>query len=217
MDEIEQGAARPRQLRFSLPAALCVLWLVLPPASAAPASTGELDARIQSALDGIPAERVDEVVARIVETNVASTGYHAFSPGSFFQTGAPDMNLALDTAAGSLLFDDSFKNCMYAPLHLPQGSTITALVLWAVDDNTAQEADAALYRRRVDGATGIQEVALLSSSGATSGARVFTDFSILNGSVDNANYWYFAYVCLPGANQIGGPAEMRGLYVSYSY
>ncbi len=209
-----------KRLRFSLLPALCalgLLWMGASPANAWPRSTDELDAQIQAVLDGVPAESADQVVTRILGTSPAATGYYGFSPAAFFQSGEPGNKLVLDTASGSLYFNETSKVCMYAPLHLPQGATVTGFVFWVRDNNSDKDADAAIRRRRLDGIGGFQELAAVSSSSSAGGSRIFTDFSISNGTIDNADYWYLAFVCLPGYTDAAGPTEMRGLYVAYTY
>lgn len=187
------------------------------PVFAAPGASSDLDALVQSAIDGVPAEKASEVVAWILEAHEGTTGYHAISPASLFQSGQPNQDLVLDTASGSLRVDDFFDQCAYAPVHLPQGSTVVAFLMWVRDNNPADDSTATLRRFRIDGATGVQELAAVTSSGSGAGSRIFSDFTIANGVVDNATFWYFVYVCLPSFSDSDGPTELRGLYLSYSF
>lgn len=214
----DPGRCGPRPAA-PLAAALALLWLVGPPTApgqAAPADGDDLDALIQETLDGVPAEQASEVVAWILEAYEGTIGYLGVSPGSLYQSGTPSIDQVLDTASGSLSLDFSGGACSYAPIHLPQGATITAFLFWVHDQNSADDATASLRRFRIDGSTGVQELALLASSGAQAGSRVFSDFTISNGVVDNLAYWYFVWVCLPSVADPDGPTHLRGLYVSYS-
>lgn len=214
------GPSRPRPPRpLATALALFALGLALPAASseaAPPGSNEDLDALVQSTLEGVPAEKASEVVAWILEAYEGTTGYHGVSPGAIFQSGGAGQDLVLDTASGSLRNDDFGSNCSYAPIHLPQGATVTAFLMWVRDSNSTEESSALLKRFRIDGATGVQELASVVSSGATANSRVFSDFTISNGTVDNLTYWYFVYVCLPAYSDADGPTELRGLYVGYS-
>lgn len=211
------GPSRPRPPR-PLATVLALLGLALAAAlaSAAPGSNADLDALVQSTLDGVPVEKASEAVAWILEAYEGTTGYHGVSPGAIFQSGGAGQDLVLDTASGSLRNDDFGSNCSYAPIHLPQGATVTAFLMWVRDNNSTEESSALLKRFRIDGATGVQELASVVSSGATANSRVFSDFTISNGTVDNLTYWYFVYVCLPAYSDADGPTELRGLYVGYS-
>ncbi|MCB1009881.1 MAG: hypothetical protein KDB94_13430 [Acidobacteria bacterium] len=209
----------PRPLRRLLPhllVALALPWQGATPAAADGAASADLDALVQSTLDGVPTEKASEVVSWILEAYQGTTGYHGVSPGSLFQTGSPSQDLVLDTASGSLSVDFFGGACVYAPIHLPQGATITSFILWVRDNNSSEDSTASLRRRSVNGATGIQELAAITSSGSTSGSRIFSDFTISNGFVDNNTYWYFVYVCLPALSDTDGPTELRGLYISYT-
>jgi len=220
MDPIRPDHRSLRPFRRLLPPLVAVLALAgqgTAPAAAAPRGDDDLDALVQSALDGVPTEKASEVVAWILEAYESTTGYHGVSPGSLFQTGAPSQDLVLDTASGSLSLDLAGGACAYAPIHLPQGVTVTAFILWVRDNNSSEESTATLRRRSISGITGIQELAAVTSSGSSSGSRIFSDFSISNAVVDNLTYWYFAYVCLPALSAPGGPTELRGLYITYSY
>jgi len=210
-----RSLARPlRRLALPLLAALA-LSPVADPAAAEPDDGGELDALVQSTLDGVPVARAEEAVAWILEAYQGTTHYHAVSPGSLFQSGDPIQHQVLGTASGSLRFEGPLPYCAYAPIHLPQGATVTGLVFWVRDNNGADDSTAKLYRRSVNGTTGTQELASASSSGASGGARIFADFTVSNGLVDNLGYWYFVWVCLPNYGAPDGPTEMRGLYLAY--
>lgn len=212
------GPARSRRPQ-PLTTAFALLWLAgawTAPLPASPAPDDDLDSLIQETLDGVPAERGSEVVAWILEAYEGTTGYHGVSPGAIFQSGEAGQDLVLDTASGSLRNDDFGSNCSYAPIHLPQGATVTAFLMWVRDGNSTEESSALLKRFRIDGATGVQELASVVSSGATANSRVFSDFTISNGTVDNLTYWYFVYICLPAYSDADGPTELRGLYVGYS-
>lgn len=210
-----------RSWRLLIPAiALALLPLTghrTTPAFAAPGGSASLDALVQSTLEGVPAERAGEVVAWLLGAHEGTTGYHAISPASLFQSGQPSQDLVLDTTSGSLRVDDSFEQCGYAPVHLPQGSTVVAFILWVRDANSADDSTATLRRFRIDGATGVEELAAVTSSSSGAGSRIFSDFTIANGVVDNATFWYFVYVCLPPFSDSDGPTELRGLYLSYSF
>jgi len=204
---------------LTLATALALTWLTgarTPPLFAAPGPSDDLDALIQETLDGVPAEKGSEVVAWILQAYEGTTSYHAVSPASIFQSGGAGQDLVFDTASGSLRNDDFGANCAYAPIHLPQGATVTAFLMWVRDGNSTEESSAVLKRFRIDGVTGVQELASVVSSGSTANARVFSDFTISNGTVDNLTYWYFVYVCLPAYSDADGPTELRGLYVSYT-
>lgn len=215
------SAPRPVRSRRPLPltTAVALLWLAgawTAPLPASPAPDDDLDALIRETLDGVPAEKGSEVVAWILEAYEGTTSYYGVSPASIFQSGGAGQDLVFDTASGSLRNDDFGANCAYAPIHLPQGATVTAFLMWVRDSNSTEESSALLKRFRIDGATGDQELASVVSSGSTANSRVFSDFTISNGTVDNLTYWYFVYICLPAYFDADGPTELRGLYVSYT-
>ncbi len=202
------GSARPRR---PFVAALTLVQLGLaavgiPPALAAAGASDDLDAQIQSALDGVPAEKGGgAVVEWILQAHEGTTSYHAVSPASLFQAGQPTQDLVLDSATGSVWIDDNQGSCGYAPIHLPQAATVTGFLMWVRDSNSVEDSTAILRRFTVDGSTGVLELAAVTSSGSTANSRVFSDFSISSGVVDNSTYWYFVHVCLPRFSDPDGP------------
>ncbi len=99
---------------------------------------------------------------------------------------------------------------MYAPLHLPQGATVTGLVMWFVDVGSGWYA--ADIRRKSITSTALAQImgSVTSTDGA--GIRFVLDATISNGVIDNDNYVYYAFVC---PNPFPGP-ELHGLYIIYN-
>lgn len=86
----------------------------------------------------------------------------------------------------------TFTQSAFAPVHLPQGATITALRVNGEDD-ASNSFTVFLFRRDLNGAGG-GTVASVTSNTNSPGDRVFSDTTISAPVVDNANFLYFVKV-----------------------
>lgn len=97
-------------------------------------------------------------------------------------------------------------------LHLPHGATITSMFLNA-EDNASDDIFVQLYRAGVDGSAGT-DLATISTTGNSSGIRVFTNSSINLPVVDNNNFVYGVSISMPAVSV--GSAKFRSLRIKYT-
>lgn len=203
------GAQGESRWRWALALALSVV-----AAGAAPhgafADGPDLEARLAEAAAGVPAERMAETIRSVLAVQGGATVVHGVSPGSLWVHDAFNEMQAFPVADGRFASDGGWGGCSYAPLHLPQGSTLTGLVIW-FQDNTGADYQIEVRRRLTASNTGGSVLAATASSGAAAGVRVETDFSIADGTVDNALYTYFVYVCKPSFG-----SKLHGIYLTYT-
>ena len=199
-------------LRAVASAALFAMLAFFGSASARAGDDSELDAELNEILSGLPPGEASATLREILSPDFADmvTESYAVSPGSLRSldsSGAPNLFLfdqgLFDTQGG-------FWGCMYAPLHLPRGATVTGLVMWFVDVGGGWFA--ADIRRKSITSTAVAEVmgSVISTVGA--GIRLVLDATISNGVIDNDNYVYYAVVC---PNPSPSP-ELHGLYIIYN-
>lgn len=96
---------------------------------------------------------------------------------------------------GSLFAPDAAL--FVAPVHLPEGVQVTAVVAFFIDASAATSR-VILQRRRIstNESLAAQEVGLVDSFGSGSGVQTRRDDNILNPIVENTQYVYFLYVSL---------------------
>lgn len=80
--------------------------------------------------------------------------------------------------------------CFIAPVHLPQGVEVTAVVGYLVDDGPA-DLTLSLRRKSLANQVVTTPLATMTSSGSGGSVRLFSDGSIDNGVIDNDSYSYF--------------------------
>ncbi|MEO7794075.1 MAG: hypothetical protein ABIV06_04820 [Thermoanaerobaculia bacterium] len=80
--------------------------------------------------------------------------------------------------------------CLVAGVRLPDGATVTALILY-LRDNSADDVTISLRRKRIDDESTSTAMASATTSGTGTGVRIFSDVSISEAVVDNRNYTYF--------------------------
>lgn len=105
----------------------------------------------------------------------------------------------------------NFTNGAVASVNLPQGAAVTAVRLSVRDNDADFDATAYLLRKRLatstttDGFDGYVVMAQVSSTGAASTIRAFTDSSITSPTIDNGLYAYFSEVvnCKDTVDPIG--------------
>lgn len=90
----------------------------------------------------------------------------------------------------------------FAPVHLPDGASVTLLRLNATDDFASYDARARLYRR--DLSNSVTMMAETTTSGSSLSWQNPTDNSITVPTIDNFNYQYFVRVRVWADMHIGG-------------
>jgi hypothetical protein len=85
---------------------------------------------------------------------------------------------------------DGAECCFVAPVHLPHGVTVTAIISYVLDTGAS---NVTLSLRRKNLANSVVTSALATTTSAGSGAtvRLFSDGTISNGVIDNDSYSYF--------------------------
>lgn len=94
------------------------------------------------------------------------------------------------TIGAPYVYNSTFGETLYAPLHLPHGSEILEFKMTAADADAADDVEANLIRANV---TSAEAVASVSTSGS-SGVQVPSTTAISNSLVDNENYAYLVTV-----------------------
>lgn len=103
-------------------------------------------------------------------------------------------------------------NSAFAPIHLPQGASITALRVNGEDD-ASNSFTVSLVRRDLNGGGG-GTVAGVTSNTNSAGDRVFSDTTISAPVVDNANFFYFVRVDIEPTSI--GTLLVRSVRVEYT-
>ncbi len=106
--------------------------------------------------------------------------------------------------------DDS----IFAPVYLPHGAVVTGLFAHLLDDSNT-DASVNLIRRGVDGAAG-GTMATATSSGNTTGTRVFSDLAISSPTVDNNAFHYAVRVNFSPTVLNPNAPSLRGIRVTYT-
>jgi len=203
---------RSRRLRPATSVALFVMLALLGSAAARAVDESAGDAEINEILSLLPPDQAAAALREIlapVSGDLVTESY-AVSPGSL---------RSLDSSGNQnlFLFDQGwfyswggFWGCMYAPLHLPRGATVTGLVMWFVDDGFTRFA-ADIRRKSIISTAGAEVMGSVVSTVGT-GIRFVLDATISNGVIDNDNYVYYAFVC----PDLGPGPELHGLYLIYN-
>ncbi len=124
------------------------------------------------------------------------TRHYSMAPASFWPAGfAPD---------GSYLTPPG--NILYAPVNLPDGATVTNLLLAAYDNGSN---DAAATLMRTDKSENADALVSVQTNGTDPNPREFSSSAVTNPVIDNANYSY--YVMFNGT----APARLDGVFITY--
>lgn len=118
----------------------------------------------------------------------------------FVSDGIAPNTYVFDATRGAVRGTNSQSTCLMAPAYLPNGATITSLVMTVIDNDTINRIIVALYRanKNTGGAT-IVASASTTNQFASSNPQDFASTSISNGVVDNINFSYYVTTCLPAA------------------
>lgn len=87
-------------------------------------------------------------------------------------------------------FIDFAECCFIAPVHLPHGVEVTAIVSYLVDSGTA-DLTLSLRRKSLANQVVTTPLATTTSSGSGNNVRLFSDGTIDDGVIDNDSYSYF--------------------------
>lgn len=80
--------------------------------------------------------------------------------------------------------------CAVAGVQLPDGATVTSIFFY-LRDSSADDVTISLRRKRIDDESTSTVLGTSTTSGSSTGVRLFGDVSIVDGLVDNRNYTYF--------------------------
>lgn len=94
----------------------------------------------------------------------------------------------------------SGAGCLQAPAYLPHGATITSMYASLVDDDPSDNIFVTLRRTPNYSLTGSQDMASVSTSGASSDIVTPVDSTVDHPVVDFPNYSYAIQVCLNSTN-----------------
>lgn len=149
-------------------------------------------------------------------TGNISAGSVTISPAQReYVVGAFDFVNALSTITdldSPNLVNGAAAKSFYAPVHLPDGATVTSVSSFITDNDTVQNATVYLIRRYGD--TGIpgHTMAQFSSGGES---PYVTDDTIQYPTVDNVAFVYFVKVTIPG-NATPNKFRMASVHVAYT-
>jgi len=145
-------------------------------------------------------------VARDTTLDLPTTEYFV-APGAAFRSNN-DVNfgdyLDFDTVHGGA----SGQGCAYAPVDLPQGSTVSSLTAWIFDNDAGGSVSVDLKRRAATGSDPASVMASVLSSIDSPSVLAYPDFSVNYSVIDNENYTYFLVRC-----DFGILAGLRLLYM----
>jgi hypothetical protein len=118
----------------------------------------------------------------------------------FVSDGVAPNTYVFDATRGAVRGTNSQSTCLMAPAYLPNGATITSLVMTVIDNDTINRIIVALYRanKNTGGATVVASAATTNSF-ASSNPQDLAATTITNGVVDNLNFSYYVTTCLPAA------------------
>ena len=115
--------------------------------------------------------------------------------------------------AGTDLYNPGTGTGYYeAPLALPNGATITKLVVYYWDNSATLDLTGQLYRVAFDG-TGAAPMAVVSSSGYSAVYSYAETASIVNPVVDQQSYSYLLELTLPPSLDL----RLVGMRIDYAY
>lgn len=80
--------------------------------------------------------------------------------------------------------------CVVAPVHFPDGATVTAAFFYIRDESGA-DLTMSLRRKRLDDFNPSTILATATTNDSSSAIRIFSDATISNAVVDNTHYAYF--------------------------
>jgi len=142
---------------------------------------------------GLLATGAQSQVARDTTLNAPTTEYFVAPAAAFRSNNDVSYGdyLDFDPVQGSV----SGRGCAYAPADLPQGATVSSLVIWVLDNDAGGGVTVDLRRRAATGADAAFAMASTFSSADSPSVTPYVDFSVSNAVVDNDNYTYFLVRC----------------------
>jgi hypothetical protein len=125
------------------------------------------------------------LIANAYRFNTPKTYYYSVAAADFnARDGSDVVTKEFGTGGASMNNGDGF-NGMVAPVHLPHGSTVTAVTFYFTDNSATTDLDMAMLKYFPNSST-YQIMASFTSSGVT-GPSNGTDISILAPLTDNSN------------------------------
>ena len=203
---------RSWRLRTAASVALIATLAFSGPAAARAVDESAGDAEINEILSHFPPDEAMAALREIFDPGSAAlvTESYAVSPGSLRSLDSSGRSNWFRPTLGQFVTEGGSWGCMYAPLHLPRGATVTGLVMWFIDVGGGWFA-ADIRRKSITSTAGAEVMGtVVSTDGA--GIRFVLDATISNGVIDNDTYVYYAVVC-PYPSP--GP-ELHGLYLIYN-
>jgi len=147
----------------------------------------------------------------ILASHFKGTRYYTIHPSDFFKDWeyiAPEISANFVRSSS-----DTAPVKVHAPIHLPNGATITSLKLYWFRNDAAASGQAKLLRLRlVD--TNVYELAAANSD-SSAGHHEVEDTTINEPIVDNTNYAYFLELLI-APNDAKGDVYAKGAVITYS-
>ena len=133
------------------------------------------------------------------------------TPTSAFVRFRPEFDLIFSNTQGSLTASNG--SLAIAPVHLPNGVQVTALVGFLLDQSSSEGARVVLQRRLIttNASFDNEEMGLVDSVGNSSAVQTVRDDTILNPIVDNTRYIYYLYLA-----GIGPQRSLYGVQVEFT-
>ncbi len=135
------------------------------------------------------------------------TRHYSLAPAAF-RPANNDETFTLPFAGTYLRSGTPGGQMFNAPVQLPDGATVTKLLLVARDNSTSN-GQAVLARTKKEN---FELLALVDTAGAASGSREFKSSAITKPVIDNANYHYYVQLWL---KPDGGTLDADGVIITY--
>lgn len=119
-------------------------------------------------------------------TRTAATGYYTAGSADFIASYPEDTDYVI---GGGVFTTGASAVTFLAPVHLPQGATVTSVTHKYIDDSVSEDNQCALSRRTMSGYTEVDMATVWSSGSSGSGST--TDTTIDYAVVDNTLYSYY--------------------------
>ncbi len=196
-----------RRLRFSLLAAVVLMVTAAVPwrSFAAPPTGGPAV--------GLAGQNTSAGTAAPASAAPVPGGPGFYSQSAFLFRPYVDVS-AVYAYTGVDLYNPNYSTAYYeAPLWLPNGATVTKLVLYGWDSSSTEDIQVSLFRVGLDDAS-VDVMAQVSSAGSIMAYRSFETTSIAEPVIDQQSYAYVAEVGLAG---VGIQTRFVGIRIDYAF
>lgn len=157
-----------------------------------------------TAEDALAAHDLREALAAV------EAGYSSPWPLNFadFTPRTPTDRCLFAGAPGGAAYVSAFELgnvcCIVAPVHLPDGATVTSMFFYLYDDS-GDDLSMSLRRKRINNTVASSVLATVATAGTSTSVRILPDITITDPVIDNTQYSYFVTTdeCL------GSPPDLR--------